>query len=149
MLAAAARRLATPARGARMTVLPGVAGAARAHCQVPCGIFTDDGRIATLEEDAATIRKSVVESEKLHKAGALQDIHQMVRWVNTKESHATNIMSVTAQYYLARKVKKPELSKDEYHEILALHHAVMTSAMKTKQSSELAAVDALDSAIAA
>ncbi len=28
-----------------------------AHCQVPCGIYDDDGRIKTLREDAATIHK--------------------------------------------------------------------------------------------
>ena len=28
-----------------------------AHCQVPCGIYDDDGRIKTIKEDATTIRK--------------------------------------------------------------------------------------------
>ena len=29
----------------------------RGHCQVPCGIFDDPVRVASLKEDAATIRK--------------------------------------------------------------------------------------------
>ncbi|CAE7859266.1 unnamed protein product [Symbiodinium sp. KB8] len=47
--------------------------AARCHCQVPCGIFHDDGRIAMILEDAMTIRKAVVQCQDLHKSGKLQD----------------------------------------------------------------------------
>lgn len=45
----------------------------RCHCQVPCGIFHDDGRIAAILEDAMTIRKAVVQCQELHKSGKLQD----------------------------------------------------------------------------
>merc|ERR1711979_160362 len=121
----------------------------RFHCQVPCGIFTDPLRVEQMKEDAATIRKAVVQSADLHKAGSLQDIHQMVRWINTKEEHATKIMTTVAEYFLAQKVKKELLSHDEYHEVLEAHHAVMVAAMKTKQSSEMGPVDALDKAIEA
>eukprot|EP00927_Polykrikos_kofoidii_P068790 TRINITY_DN64123_c0_g1_i1.p1 TRINITY_DN64123_c0_g1~~TRINITY_DN64123_c0_g1_i1.p1 ORF type:complete len:162 (+),score=35.34 TRINITY_DN64123_c0_g1_i1:51-536(+) len=119
----------------------------RHHCQVPCGIFHDDGRVAQMVEDAQTIRKAVVQSADLHKAGALQDIHQMVRWINTKEAHASNIMTTIGDYFLAQKVKKEMMTDTEYKEVLVLHHAVMVAAMKTKQSSETGAVDALDAAI--
>ena len=44
-------------------------------------------------------------------------------------------------------MKKADLDKEEYLKRLALHHDVMVAAMKTKQSSELAAVDTLDQAI--
>mmetsp|Transcript_41655 Transcript_41655/g.90792 ORF Transcript_41655/g.90792 Transcript_41655/m.90792 type:complete len:165 (-) Transcript_41655:65-559(-) len=120
----------------------------RCHCQVPCGIFHDDGRIAAILEDAITIRKAVTQAQELHKAGKLQDMHQFVRWVNTKEEHASKIMTTIAEYFLAQKVKKDQLSEHDYHEVLALHHAVMVAAMKAKQSSDMAAVDALDAAIA-
>eukprot|EP00927_Polykrikos_kofoidii_P055017 TRINITY_DN49335_c0_g1_i1.p1 TRINITY_DN49335_c0_g1~~TRINITY_DN49335_c0_g1_i1.p1 ORF type:complete len:180 (+),score=43.95 TRINITY_DN49335_c0_g1_i1:57-542(+) len=123
------------------------AGGLRHHCQVPCGIFHDDGRVAQMVEDAQTIRKAVVQSTDLHKAGGLQDIHQMVRWINTKEAHASNIMTTIADYFLAQKVKKELMTDAEYKEVLVLHHAVMVAAMKTKQSSETGAVDALDAAI--
>merc|ERR1739841_3939 len=79
-------------------------------------------------EDAMTIRKAVVQMQELHRACKLQDIHQMIRWVNTKEEHATRIMTTVAEYFLAQKVKKELLSEHDYHEVLALHHAVMVAA---------------------
>eukprot|EP00928_Gymnodinium_smaydae_P043209 TRINITY_DN28_c0_g1_i1.p1 TRINITY_DN28_c0_g1~~TRINITY_DN28_c0_g1_i1.p1 ORF type:complete len:185 (+),score=60.85 TRINITY_DN28_c0_g1_i1:81-557(+) len=143
-----ARSGAASAAPRRALPLP-VASAVRFHCQVPCGIFHDDGRIAAMEEDAATIRKSVVQAAELHSAGKLQDVHQMVRWINTKEQHATNIMTTIGDYFMAQKIKKDQLSEGEYKEVLVLHHAVMVAAMKTKQSSETGPVDTLDAAIAA
>mmetsp|Transcript_2559 Transcript_2559/g.4368 ORF Transcript_2559/g.4368 Transcript_2559/m.4368 type:complete len:171 (+) Transcript_2559:63-575(+) len=122
---------------------------ARCHCQVPCGIFHDDGRVASILEDAMTIRKAVVQCQDLHKSGKLQDTHQIVRWIVTKEEHATKIMTTVAEYFLAQKVKKDQLTEHDYLQVLALHHAVLVAAMKTKQSSELGAVDALDKAIQA
>merc|ERR1712032_278065 len=89
-------------------------------------------------EDAATIRKAVVQCGELHKAGSLQDMHQMVRWINTKEEHAAKIMETIGTYFLAQKVKKDLLTEQEYLECLKVHHAVMVAAMKTKQSADLA-----------
>mmetsp|Transcript_10725 Transcript_10725/g.23621 ORF Transcript_10725/g.23621 Transcript_10725/m.23621 type:complete len:148 (-) Transcript_10725:109-552(-) len=140
MLSSIVRRLPVQA-----TLRPAV----RFHCQVPCGIFTDELRVQAMMEDASTIRKSVVQAQELHKAGALQDIHQMVRWIATKEEHAQKIMTTTADYFLAQKVKKADLDQDEYLKRLALHHDVMVAAMKAKQSSELGPVDTLDAAIQA
>merc|ERR1740123_985065 len=131
----------------RVAALPLVAG--RFHCQVPCGIFTDDLRVKGMKEDAETIRKAVVQSAELHKAGSLQDMHQVVRWISTKEDHASKIMTTIGDYFLAQKVKKDMLTEAEYKEVLVLHHAVMVAAMKTKQSSDPAVVDNLDAAIAA
>merc|ERR1719265_1470512 len=111
-------------------------------------MFHDDGRIASILEDAQTIRKAVAQCQALHQAGKLQDIHQMVRWVVTKEEHATKIMTTVAEYFLAQKVKKDQMSEHDYLSVLAVHHAVMVAAMKTKQSSDMAPVDALDKAIA-
>ncbi|CAE6950131.1 unnamed protein product [Symbiodinium sp. CCMP2592] len=116
---------------------------------VPCGIFTDELRVQAMMEDASTIRKAVVQAQELHKAGGLQDVHQMVRWIATKEDHAQKIMTTTADYFLAQKVKKADLSEDDYLKRLALHHDVMVAAMKAKQSSELGPVDTLDKAIEA
>merc|ERR1712154_130033 len=99
--------------------------------------------------DAATIRKAVVQSAELHKSGTLQDMHQLQRWIATKEDHASNVMTTIADYFLAQKVKKDLLTLEEYKEVLVLHHAVMVAAMKAKQSSETGPVDALDAAIEA
>mmetsp|Transcript_4413 Transcript_4413/g.14148 ORF Transcript_4413/g.14148 Transcript_4413/m.14148 type:complete len:157 (-) Transcript_4413:92-562(-) len=148
MLASAARTLALPRASVNCArALPVATG--RFHCQVPCGIFTDDLRVRGIKEDAQTIRKAVVQISELHAASTLQDVHQLGRWINTKEEHATKIMSVIGDYFLAQKVKKEMLSEGEYKEVLVAHHAVMVAAMKTKQSVELAPVDALDAAIAA
>eukprot|EP00440_Ansanella_granifera_P002287 gb/GFBE01002480.1/.p1 GENE.gb/GFBE01002480.1/~~gb/GFBE01002480.1/.p1 ORF type:complete len:158 (+),score=63.67 gb/GFBE01002480.1/:1-474(+) len=150
MLSAVARSFAQPSRAAF-----GHSGAAtvalqtRFHCQVPCGIFTDELRVKSMMEDAQTIRKAVVQAAELHKAGSLQDTHQMVRWIHTKEEHAAKIMTTTAEYFLAQKVKKAELSEGDYLKQLALHHDVMVAAMKSKQSSELGPVDTLDKALEA
>merc|ERR1711972_285069 len=129
--------------GAALPVAP-----VRFHCQVPCGIFTDPLRVEQMKEDAATIRKAVVQSADLHKAGSLQDIHQLTRWIHTKEEHATKIMETIGTYFLAQKVKKDLLTEEEYLEVLKLHHAVMVAAMKTKQAADLGPVDVLDKAIA-
>merc|ERR1719289_612388 len=92
-------------------------------------------------EDAATIRKSMVQTAELHKAGSLQDIHQMSRWIATKEEHASKIMTTVGDYFMAQKVKKADLKKDEYVELLCALHDVMVAAMKTKQTTDVAAAD--------
>merc|ERR1719336_2054923 len=135
--------------GARFPLLGEPWATLRGHCQVPCGIFTDDDRISAILEDASTIRKAIVQSQELHNTGKLQDLHQLIRWINTKEEHATKIMTTVAEYFLAQKVKKELLSEHDYHVVLELHHALMVAAMKTKQSSEIAPVDNLDRAIEA
>merc|ERR1712012_239282 len=92
-------------------------------------------------------RKSVVQTAELNKTGSLQDFHQMHRWIATKEEHAAKIMTTIGEYFMAQKVKKDLLTEEQYLETLALLHSVMVAAMKTKQSSELGAVDNLDSAL--
>merc|ERR1719181_2494920 len=149
MIGRVARTLARPAFKVQPGAVSCFSPAVRTHCQVPCGIFTDNLRIEGMIEDAATIRKSVVQSQELHAAGKLQDIHQMSRWIMTKEDHAQKIMTTIGDYFLAQKVKKDLLTPEEYKEVLVLHHAVMVAAMKTKQSSEAGPVDTLDAAIEA
>merc|ERR1712129_99901 len=109
----------------------------------------DDLRVKMMIEDAATIRKAVVQNAELNKAGTLQDMHQAIRWIATKEDHAGKIMHTAGDYFMAQKVKKDQLTQEEYLEVLAMLHSVMVAAMKTKQSSDLAPVDTLDAALAA
>ena len=141
------------AAGSRNHVLrsfaPVAASLARGHCQVPCGIFTDDHRVKAMQEDAQTIRKAIVQAQELHKNTSLQDLQQIIRWVQTKEDHASKIMETSGTYFMAQKIKKAELSTEDYHNMLSLHHAVMVAAMKTKQSADLAPVDDLDAALKA
>ena len=51
--------------------------AASAHCQVPCGIYDDDARIARLREDAATISKAINQIHLLNKEKDIQAINQI------------------------------------------------------------------------
>ena len=52
--------------------------AVRTHCQVPCGIFDDPARVSELKEDAATIRKAMVQIAELG-SGDAQSFNQVRR----------------------------------------------------------------------
>ena len=123
---------------------------ARAHCQVPCGIYDDAARIKQLKEDTTTIGKAIGKINELagqHDANAL---NQAVRWVTTKEAHASNIIHIVSEYFLTQKVKPVSRGSEGYEAFLAKladHHAVMVAAMKTKQSANAATAVALSAAI--
>jgi nickel superoxide dismutase len=80
-----------------------------------------------------------------------KDMQQMVRWVNTKEDHASKVIKTIAEYFLTQKqatcVTSTGAARDIYLNNLALHHAVMVAAMKTKQNVDAKFADELDSAI--
>merc|ERR1711934_529167 len=121
------------------------------HCQVPCGIFDDPKLVAEIKEACATIRKAMVQINALTEAGlTAQSINQITRWVNTKEEHAKKIIDLVANYCLCQRVKpvgapgSPFTSEKDYMDGLKAHHNVMTAAMKSKQSVDLAAADALE-----
>jgi nickel superoxide dismutase len=125
---------------------------ASAHCQMPCGIYDDPARIASLKEDAATITKAITNIIELAPKQDAQSLNQATRWIATKEDHASSIITVVADYFLAQRVKPVEAGAegyDAYLKSLADHHAVMVAAMKTKQHCDLATAAALDKAIEA
>jgi F0F1-type ATP synthase alpha subunit len=75
-------------------------------------------------------------------------MNQMVRWINTKEEHASKIITLVSEYCLCQRVKKEVFSSDEeYVQALKSHHAVMQAAMKSKQSLDESACDNLDHAV--
>jgi len=122
------------------------------HCQVPCGIFDDPAIVAEIKQAAATIRKAMVQSNELHTGlssdATAQSLNQMIRWVNTKEEHASKIITQVSEYCLCQRVKKEVFeSEKDYVDALKAHHAVMQAAMKCKQSVDTAAADNLDHAI--
>ena len=130
----------------------GIQGRARAHCEVPCGIYDDHARVRQMFEDARTIGKAVGEINAL--AGQLdaQSVNQAARWVATKEDHATSIQHTIAQYFLCQRVKAVPAGSDGYDEYvrkLVEHHRVMVAAMKTKQTVDAAMVEDLRAAIEA
>jgi nickel superoxide dismutase len=111
-----------------------LAGAAAAHCEIPCGIYDDEARIAMLLEHVATIEKSMnqitaIEKEKEHNA------NQLVRWVMNKEKHADELQEIVSQYFMTQRIK---LDAKEYDKKLALLHQMLVYAMKCKQTTDLA-----------
>lgn len=123
---------------------------ASAHCQVPCGIYDDDARLAALREDSATIAKAMAQISELAGKHDGQSLNQATRWVLTKEQHASNIITVVSEYFLTQKVKPVSPGTDghqAYLQKLADHHAVLAAAMKSKQTVDSSAVDGLNRAI--
>merc|ERR1712178_342067 len=103
----------------KMIQMPVAALGARGHCQVPCGIFDDPARVAGLKEDAATIRKAMVQIEELQGNGDALSFNQATRWVMTKEDHASAIIDKVGNYMLAQRVKSELFdSTSDYYEAL-------------------------------
>ena len=101
------------------------------HCQVPCGIFADQHRFEQMLEDQSTIEKaSRLIYELSDKKDALS-ANQLARWVATKEEHANAIQKTISDYFMAQRIKT---TSSNYTEQLTKAHAVMVSAMKSKQS---------------
>ena len=119
---------------------------AEAHCEVPCGIYADQARFERMLEDTATIRKAMDQIGALAGKTDAASQNQLVRWINTKEEHATNTQHIIAQYFMTQRIKP---SQADYVERLKTSHAVMTAAMKCKQTVDTANADALKAAIVA
>merc|ERR1712146_761694 len=123
------------------------------HCQVPCGIFDDPAIVAEVNQAAATIRKAMVQICELGGDMNPQNFNQMTRWVNTKEEHASKIITQISEYCLCQRVKpvgapgSPFTEEKDYIDALKAHHVVMQAAMKAKQSVDVAQADALEHAI--
>jgi len=141
--------LRAPVRFAALAVL--VAGLAApavafAHCQVPCGIYSDQLRFEQLLEDAKTIAKAQAQLNELLAGGqpTAQSVNQMARWVMTKEEHAGKVQDTMQAYCLAQRIKA---DSPRYVEQLKAAHVVITSAMKCKQSADGTTAKALEEAI--
>jgi nickel superoxide dismutase len=103
------------------------------HCQVPCGVYTDDLRFMQMLEDTTTIEKSSNLIIELSSKDDGQSHNQLARWVSTKESHASKIQKIIAEYFLTQRIKS---SASNYEALLKGAHSVMVAAMKCKQSTE-------------
>lgn len=119
---------------------------AKAHCEIPCGIYGDSVRIALLYEHIATIEKSMTQINELSKS-ANPDYNQLVRWVMNKEEHAKEIQDIVSQYFLHQRVKVKSASDEaayrKYIKQLTSLHEVLVFAMKSKQSTDLSIIDSL------
>ena len=121
---------------------------ARAHCQVPCGIYGDQLRFESMLEDQTTIAKAGVEITKFSddaQSGVTPLMaNQVARWVATKEDHAQRIQDTIAAYFMAQRLKA---DGENYGEKLMAAHGVMTAAMKAKQDPSGEVAEALKTAI--
>lgn len=140
------RKSATPATllvaGALMLF---AASLAFAHCQIPCGIYTDEMRFAMIEEHLQTIEKSMAQIEELS-AAAPVNYNQLVRWVTNKDTHAQEIQDIVNAYFLTQRIKPVAADAgekyDEYVKSLELLHGLLVNAMKCKQTTDAANVAA-------
>jgi len=121
-----------------------------AHCQVPCGIYSDDTVLIDLHTHQKTIAKAMEQINELSK-DAGKNANQIARWVSNKEEHATLIQNTMAQYFLAQRLKLTEADTDKevYLAKLTLAHQIIVHAMKCKQTTDPANAQGLHKTIAA
>lgn len=124
-----------------------LAPAAFAHCQIPCGIYGDPMRFDMMMEHVTTIEKSMKEIGEIGGSES-PDWNQLVRWVDNKEDHANELTEIVTYYFMAQRIKPPaddadDATKAKYQKELSLLHQIMVHAMKAKQTTDLAHVEAL------
>jgi len=123
---------------------------ANAHCEVPCGIYHDELRVELLKEHFQTIEKAMKQIEELQSAEVI-NYNQLVRWINTKEQHAKYIQEIAEQYFLTQRVKFAEPDEGEKYEKyitqLTSMHQLIVYAMKSKQTTDVANVEAMRKAL--
>jgi len=117
-----------------------------AHCEVPCGIYEDNIRIEMINEHITTIEKSMNKVTELSAEGE-KNYNQIVRWVNNKETHATELQHIVHQYFMTQRIKPVEPSNAEAYEKylseLEMLHQMLVLSMKCKQTTDQVHVDRL------
>jgi|TARA_B110000263_G_scaffold241983_1_gene246897 nickel superoxide dismutase len=124
----------------------GLSNSVYGHCQVPCGIYDDAVRIVQLEEDISTVRKAMSMIKGLSGKSDAQSLNQLIRWVNTKETHASNIQETVSSYFLAQRIKpkkKGESGRQQYVNQTLLLQQLIVAAMKCKQNVDQSKCDAV------
>lgn len=129
-----------------------VSKVASAHCEVPCGIYTDELRVELIKEHIQTIEKAMNQIAELQSAENV-NYNQLVRWVNTKEHHANLIQEVAEQYFLHQRVKFADPADkekyDKYITQLTSLHQLIVYAMKSKQSIDVGNIEKMKEALTA
>ena len=122
-----------------------------AHCQIPCGIYTDEMRIKMISEDIDTIEKSMKQIKELSGKDQI-DYNQLVRWINNKDEHASKIQDVVNAYFLTQRIKPVDASNaasyKDYTNKLVMLHQLIVYAMKCKQTVDLQNVNKLRTLLA-
>merc|ERR1711879_678729 len=109
--------------------------------------YDDEGRVKMLCEDAETIRKAVTNIQDLSGKTDPKSLNQIVRWINVKEDHASNMQKIVSEYFLTQKVKpvnRGEKGFEDYRDSLVEHHKLLRAAMLCKQNADLKIVHDLD-----
>ena len=126
-----------------------------AHCQIPCGIYDDEGVFSQLKQHVETIHKSVdmivalssVKIKKLDDQMVANNQQQLTRWVVNKEEHAKAIQDLMAHYFLSQRLKLSSVDNasdnDDYVAMLTVIHEIIVFSMKSKQSVDLSVVESL------
>lgn len=119
-----------------------------AHCQVPCGIYSDNTVLTDLHTHQSTIAKAMAQINELSK-DAGKNANQITRWVNNKEEHANKIQETMNQYFLAQRLKlsEKESNKKAYLTKLTLIHEIIVLSMKCKQTTDVENAEKLHKAI--
>ena len=127
-----------------------VGSLAYSHCQIPCGIYGDEGRFEEMAEHITTIEKSMKQIELLS-AESKPNMNQVVRWVNNKDQHADKLSEIITYYFMAQRVKLPPeddmKAKEDYVKKLTLLHRMLVFSMKAKQTTDLNNVVQLKSSL--
>ncbi|MEX2578431.1 MAG: superoxide dismutase [Ni] [Verrucomicrobiales bacterium] len=116
----------------------------QAHCQVPCGIFSDQLRFESMLEDQETIAKANVQMAELIQENTPLNANQAARWITTKEDHCKKIIETVSEYFMAQRIKT---DADNYEEQLVAAHALMQAAMKAKQDPSAEVAEAVKTTI--
>ncbi|TFH01593.1 MAG: superoxide dismutase [Calditrichales bacterium] len=127
-----------------------VTGTAFSHCQVPCGIYGDKTRFDMLREHIQTIEKSMKQIHELS-GDAVNNVNQLVRWVENKDTHADAFTEIVTYYFLAQRIKVKDSWETEafadYQNKLTLLHQMMVFSMKSKQTTDLKNVAELNTLV--
>lgn len=115
-----------------------------AHCQLPCGIYHDDLRFASLEEDIQTLNKAIAEIKKNNGSSA-EEKNQLVRSVNLKDQYADKIAHTMTFYFLQQRLK-PE--QKNLTSLLNSAFNILQLAVKVKASVDSNLVSSLNEEIA-
>lgn len=115
------------------------AGTAFSHCEIPCGIYDDQMRVRMIAEHIRTIEKSMEEVKRLTSDDPMNK-NQLVRWIMNKEDHANQLQEIVTQYFMTQRIK-PEMK--DYTKTLTVLHKMMISAMKCKQTTDMAHIATL------
>jgi len=125
-----------------------LASPAFSHCEIPCGIYDDEMRVAMIAEHITTIEKSMAQIEELSKKEPL-NYNQIVRWVHNKEEHANELQHIVSQYFMTQRLKPADMKDKEaytaYTQQLMQLHQMLYYAMKAKQTTDKSNVEKLRS----